>query len=449
MDRRRRWLVLLPIVIGTCLLLTAVVLILIVGIRSLSSATQEENAGMPFSVVEITPTPQLDVSTVTPPPACQTVISSGDVEAAVPLPVSLTVADLIFSVVPVVPEAGQWTGPASSESAVWVCGSVVNYLVQLLSSAENEALLTAMEPGTPIALTLSDGIELQFRFSGRQQVAAYDPPVLVQSRPMVSLIVPAEDGTWQVATGAYVVEAETPPRRPLANVDQPIRVGNIELLVVRGHTARDQAFLGPGDMVFLVEYTVENLGTDAIDSDGFVQFLQDSAGNQYSVSPQASRLGDYGVLTGPVAPGQTVQATAGYIVPEALPGPAVVWTFSPGSAADPQAHVSIPHRPAVGPEATGEFLMVVTDAFLSSDGTTLVIEGEIRNAGNGPVTIELADISLTSSAGLSVLRAAAPPLPWTVAAGQTQIVELQYSKPDAAAALLTVGGYSFEIEGLR
>jgi hypothetical protein len=93
--------------------------------------------------------------------------------------------------------------------------------------------------------------------------------------------------------------------------------------------------------------------------------------------------------------------------------------------------------------------MTVTDAFLSSDGTTLVIEGEVRNAGDVPVTIDLADISLTSSAGLSVLRAAAPPLPWTVAVGQTQIVELQYTKPDAAAALLTVGGYSFEIDGLR
>jgi len=44
---------------------------------------------------------------------------------------------------------------------------------------------------------------------------------------------------------------------------------------------------------------------------------------------------------------------------------------------------------------------------------------------------------------------AAPLLPWTVQPGQTQVIELQYPKPDAPAALLTLLGYSFEIQGLR
>ena len=51
MDLRRRWVVLVPIVVGTCLLLTAVVLILIVALRSISSGAQEDNPGMPFTVV--------------------------------------------------------------------------------------------------------------------------------------------------------------------------------------------------------------------------------------------------------------------------------------------------------------------------------------------------------------------------------------------------------------
>jgi hypothetical protein len=91
----------------------------------------------------------------------------------------------------------------------------------------------------------------------------------------------------------------------------------------------------------------------------------------------------------------------------------------------------------------------ITDAFLSREGDTLIIEGEVRNPGEEPLTVELSDISLTSSGGMSDLRLAAPPLPWTVQPGQTQIIELQYSKPDASAALLTFLGYSFEIQGLQ
>jgi len=78
-----------------------------------------------------------------------------------------------------------------------------------------------------------------------------------------------------------------------------------------------------------------------------------------------------------------------------------------------------------------------------------MIEGEVENVGVGPVTVELGDISLSSSAGMGELRMAAPPLPWTIQPGQTQVIELQYGKPEASAALLTLLGYSFEIRGLR
>ncbi len=92
--------------------------------------------------------------------------------------------------------------------------------------------------------------------------------------------------------------------------------------------------------------------------------------------------------------------------------------------------------------------MNITDAFLSQDGSTLIIEGEVRNTGGEPLTVGVGDVSLTSSAGMSDLRMAAPPLPWTIEPGQTQVIELQYAKPDASATLLSLLGYSFEIQGL-
>ncbi|MBU0702559.1 MAG: hypothetical protein KKC18_01670, partial [Chloroflexi bacterium] len=87
--------------------------------------------------------------------------------------------------------------------------------------------------------------------------------------------------------------------------------------------------------------------------------------------------------------------------------------------------------------------------FLNSAGDVLFIEGEIHNAGSEPFTVELNYISLTSSSGTSSLRVAAPPLPWTVQPGQTQVIELQYEKPAAPTALLAMLGYSFEIQGLQ
>jgi hypothetical protein len=97
----------------------------------------------------------------------------------------------------------------------------------------------------------------------------------------------------------------------------------------------------------------------------------------------------------------------------------------------------------------GHAEVTITDAFLSNDGDALIIEGEVRNTGGELLTVELSHISLTSSAGMSDLRVAAPPLPWTVQPGQTQVIELQYTKPAASAALLGLLGYSFEIQGLQ
>jgi hypothetical protein len=111
--------------------------------------------------------------------------------------------------------------------------------------------------------------------------------------------------------------------------------------------------------------------------------------------------------------------------------------------------VIIPHETTGRPISPDQYSVAITDVFLNLRGDVLHIQGEIRNTGENPLTVGLSDITLTSSAGLSDLLLAAPPLPWTVQPGQTQVIELQYSTPAASAALLTILGYSFEIQGLR
>jgi hypothetical protein len=112
--------------------------------------------------------------------------------------------------------------------------------------------------------------------------------------------------------------------------------------------------------------------------------------------------------------------------------------------------VSIPYDSGPAPTSGGKAEVTLDEdsTFLGSGGTVLIIGGEVRNTGGEPLTVRLSDITLTSSAGMSAQRSAAPPLPWTIQPGQTQVIELQYEKPDAATALLTILGYSFEIRGL-
>ena len=450
----RRWLVLAPIVGGTCLLLTAVALILILLVRGGLSGEEEAPPATTVENTELPPTttPTQMPASPAPLPSCETIISSDDTLLAVPLPISLTVGSEGFPVVAITPGEQGWTYPSDYPgSAAWVCGTVVNYVLELEPTPENDALLGNLKPGDEISLALSNGTKLLFRFAERQEVAANRASVLEQFEPRSTLIVTRDDGTWQVATADYVAEAEATqlPLGTLARLNDVVRVGEVQVSVTKWHVKRDQSDLQPQTMLFLVEFSVENVGTDPLDTRALVMQLQDGAGNWYLVSPSASAAGENGPLTGRIAPGTTAHGTAGYVVPERLAGPTLIWTFTPKPGVELQASVGIPYGMETQPSSADQIEAAITDAFLTTDGATLIIEGEMRNTGDEPFTVVLNNISLTSSAGMSDLRMAAPPLPWEIAPGQTQVIELQYAKPDASAALLTLVGYTFEIQGLK
>jgi hypothetical protein len=445
---RRTWLLIIPIVGGILLLLTAIVLILFIGLRQVFPITEEADPGMPLEVIKLTPT----ISTSPLPiPSCETIISSGDVQVAVPLPISITVGSETFPVEVIVPEQDVWTYPSSyAGSAAWFCGTVVNYVVGLEPTPENEALLANLRPGDEIKMHLSNGVGLLFRFVEQREVAANEASVFEQTRPRLTLIQEREGGAWQIATADYVAETEPvlPPTGTLAQLGQPVRVGDAQVTVARGHAEHSEADLLPGTMYYLVEFLVENVGTVPLDASSFAMQLQDGVGSWYLLSSAASATGEHGLLDGQVAPGATVQGTAGYLVPDSLAGPALIWTFSPRPGSELRASVNIPYEVEGEPALVGQAEVSITDAFLNSTSDVLIIEGEVQNSGTGPLTVELSDISLTSSAGMGNLRMAAPRLPWTIQPGQTQVVELQYEKPGASTVLLTLLGYSFEIQGL-
>ncbi|MDY6875274.1 MAG: DUF4352 domain-containing protein [Chloroflexota bacterium] len=448
--QRRRWLLIVFIVGGILLLLTAVGLMLFLGLRGVLFEG-EASPGMPLEVIKLTPT--VSTSPLSPP-SCETIISSGDVQVAVPLPISLTVGSESFPVVAVIPPTSPFPplqgGTDEEGAAAWVCGTVVNYVVGMGQTPENEALLDNLRPGDEIKLHLSNGVELSFRFAERREVTANEAGVFEQFRPRLTLILERESTTWQVATADYVAETEAiqPPSETLTRPGQTVRVGDVQLTVLKGHADRSGPDLLPGTMYYLVEFSVENIGPTLLNANAFTLQLQDGAGNQYLLSPAASAAGEYGPLNGEINPGTMVQSTAGYLVPEALAGPTLIWTFSPRPGSELRTSVSIPYQAEAGSAAPGQAEVNITDAFLSDNGDVLIVEGEVRNTGAQQLTVEVGDISLTSVAGMSDLRMAAPLLPWTIEPGQVQVIELQYAKPNASTALLSLMGYSFEIQGL-
>lgn len=442
----RRWTTLLPILAGAALILVALVLIIFVGLRPLLRRDQT-HPGIPMTVNKLTPT--APTSPVISQATCRTIIGSGEAEVTAALPLTLTVNNQTFAVIPSVADEAGWTYPAEGAGrATWVCGTVVNYVVGLEATAENEALIAGLEPGNEVRLELSSGLSLIFRFVERRSLPPNDPRIFAQTRPRLTLVLPHAEGEWQIAIADYATETgpEEPSTAPLAQVSQPVVVNDLEVTVTSSHAERGAPGLQPGTMYFLVEYSLTNLGTEPVETATFSTRLRDQLGNVYLPSPAASVFGESGPIAAQVAPGVTAQGSVGYLVPTAMPGPALIWSFSPSPISQAQARVNIPYQAQATPEIVVDADVILTDAFV--DGESLIIEGEIQNVGETTVTVTINEISLTSSAGISDLRMAAPPLPWTIEPGQTRVIELHFDRPEASSALLSLLGYSFEITGV-
>lgn len=442
----RRQLLILSIASGAILVFIAVAILVYLLFRG----TGQPSAGTPTPAE----TMEATITTSATPmlaPSCETIISSGDVEVGMALPVSLTAKNAVYPVEPIIPQEEAWTYPTGrSGQAVWVCGTVINYVVGLEPTAENEELVRNLAPGDEIRLQMSSGTVLLFRFVERRDTAPGGEVALAQQKPSLTLVLPKTD-TWQIAMADYAAEAESmapPPAEMSAQLGQPVEADQTRVTVVEGDV-KESDDIPQGTVYYVTEFSVENLGEAPIATDAFSMRLRDSLGNTYLVSPQASEAGESGPLSGEVEPGASAQGSAGYIVPDPLPAGELTWIFSPRPGAE-EVTVSIPHEGgtagdglAVQPEVT------ITDAFLSNNGTILLIEGEVLNGGAQALVVEPTDVTLSSSAGMSELVMAAPSLPWTIEPGQRQVIELQYPRPDASTVLLELLGYSFEIGGLQ
>lgn len=417
-------------------ILVLIALVVLLALRPLLFPAR--SAGIPLEITRVSSTSPLAL----PPPP---IVEVGDAQVVLPVPVVLEAGGRSFPVQAAFVGEGAW--PAYPDAAVWVYGTVVNYVLGLEATEENQALVARLQSGDPLLLELSNGAQITFHVTRQEEVPADDPALFDQSRPGLTLVLlgEGEEGRPAVFADFDQVEEPAPTGGPTVDVGQPVQVGDARVTVVEGHTQTSHD-LPPGTMVYLVEFSLQNTGSSPLDAGAFVMDLVDGVGNRYLPSLSVAGWGWHGLLMGEVAPGAEVNGTAAYIVPEGLVGPTLTWVFGPRPGSELRARFAIPHTPSAVVSAWPE--VEVLEAFLGEGGTALHVVAGVTNAGPGPLIVTADDISLSSSAGPGELVVAAPPFPWNIAAGESREVELQFARPEASSAIVTILGYTFEISGL-
>jgi hypothetical protein len=361
---------------------------------------------------------------------------------------ALEVGGSTFSVQTVTPDAaGAWETTSEPGTATWVYGTVIHYLFGLPSLPENQEMLEGLQADAPIIIRLSNGTRLTFRVGDHRSLTPEELAPFSQASPGLTLVLRADEPPWSAVTADFESAVEPTPAAEgvVAQVGQAVQVGDARVTVQRGAVQTGQGDPEAGTAIYGVEFLVENTGDTTLVPRDFLMLLTDGLDNRYLPSSAAME----GLLSTPIPPGQQAEGMALYVVPEAMVGPELIWVFSPAVGSELRARFAIPYTPESTTPSVSAFEVDVFDAFLGEDGDVLHILADIYNDGDTAITVTVEDISLSSSAGQMGLTMAAPQLPWTVPAEDVREVELMFERPDAASAVLTILGYTFEISGLQ
>ena len=367
-------------------------------------------------------------------------------------PIFLNIGGIEFSVkAEVIPEEGPWDPrPPNDTTALWVYGSVINYVFGLDDTAENRGLLEALNAGEEIAITTRNGITTRFVVTSRQMVTSDDRNIFAQQQPQLTLVLIEEDLEQErmVVQGTFT-SSETPDDiKPGSVVDmgQTAQVEGLQITVSGVRFQVDQSGIPSGFAYYQVDYQVQNVGTVPVNSDLLNFVLVDDLGNLYALNPTVSQSGNNPILSGQVVPGQTIMATAGYQIPAGITTTTLrlqVTNVNTGS----QIQVNIPFEE--GGAAEEQAVVQIQEATVSPEGSNLIITGQVTNLGQQPLVVEVGDVTLSSSGTVYLMLSTNPAFPWIVAPGQTLLYQVTFQRPFTESATITVVNQSFDLSGLR
>jgi hypothetical protein len=352
-------------------------------------------------------------------------------------PNQLSVAGTIYPVVPVMPDQGRWPLPHEQRSiAVWLYGTVINYVVGLPYAPTNESVLAGLASADRILLTLDNGSILAFGTPQVQRIDATDLSPMAQNRPGLTVMMLESEQTTRL-----IVQARYLPEESIFSQDQRVDGLKVEILETRV-VNEDQAMI-----YFIVEYQVTNQSDKEMNAAFFDMVLQDNAGQRYTLDPTATNWGQYGALTRLLAYGETATGSAGYAVPRAMPSP-VTWIFRSDTLSANSTEFALTYEPPLPGPAIPD--VQLSNVFSDAPRNVIVINGTIYNDGESPLVVTLDNIKFTYSGGIGMLQASTPLLPWNIGPDGFQDFEVQFSRPlGVDSAILEILGFTYRIEGLE
>jgi hypothetical protein len=371
------------------------------------------------------------------------------------LPKVLHIRGRSILISPVTLTNGQWKSSAQAGQAEWVYGTLINYLIGLPALEANSDMLKALGATDEISIDLANGQSLNFKFVGRQLVTANTAEVFAQTKPGLTIILLGENTDQRlVITASYIADSEIGKPSPggYAQINTPIDIGGARVTVLSARLVYNAPGIQVGSAFYLVDFSVENIGTTPLEVSGFQIQLQDYAQQKYNLSTAASALGPNPAPKGTLQPGSLNTFMSGFEVPTNVTGPVLVWIFSPQANFKAQANVAVPLiGPTPTPDPKTKVAVQITQAYYTPDQTELVLVGGIGNTGGAPIAISVADVSLKTQNGeFAKLEGADPGLPWNLAPGQNQTFTLRFTRiPPSPSAVLKILLATFELNGLQ
>ncbi|MCA9939991.1 MAG: DUF4352 domain-containing protein [Anaerolineales bacterium] len=347
-----------------------------------------------------------------------------------------------------VPTGERWQPQlVGTNTAVWVYGTVVNYVVGLADTAETRALMDGLAPGDLISLTTRGGAVSQFTFASRDIVPASSPDVFAQHTPGITLVLLGTEGDNRlVVHGRYVVpETTSSSASSVVELGETAQLDNVQITVLGTTHLANEPSTPPGFAFFLVDYELLNVGRDQVDLSRLRLALIDQFGNQYAVNALAGQFGNHPLATGTLGADQRVEATVGYQIPASLNTPTLRWVAQYGES-NGKVEVNLPFSRG---EDANAAVVTVLQAEVSLDGTSLTLQGQVTNLGAQRLVVEERVVSLSSAGTVYLMFANNPAFPWVVDAGQTIPFTLTFQRPQEATAVLSILNYPFELNGLR
>ena len=416
------------------LIMLGAVIIVGVGVAALlNMRTQRPTGGAEQAKV-------VKLSTFTSPPSIPDnipVVQESGAPIVTILPNQLNVAGTIYPVVPVMPDQGRWPLPHEQPSvAVWLYGTVINYVVGLPYAPTTESVLAGLTSADRIMLTLDNGSILAFGSPQVQRVDAGDLSPMAQDQPgLTVMMLDSEQATRLVVQARYL------PEESISSQDQ--RVDGLKVEILETRVANEDAEM----IYFIVEYQVTNESSEEMNAAFFDMVLQDNAGQRYTLDPTATSQGQYGALTRILAYGETAAGSAGYAVPRTMSSP-VTWIFRSDTLSANSTQFALTYEaPQPGPAVPDVQLSSVFD---DATRNVIVINGTLYNDGESPLVVTLDNIKFTYNGGSGTLQASTPLLPWNIEPDGFHAFEVQFSRPQGTdSAILEILGFTYRIEGLQ